>query len=282
MTVWVKPAKGSRMAVPRWMGGRLSLSNELGHWLRQTLPDTDACEPEMRALEPLLTLQREKSRVPAGNELLIETVRARDGEHLFVFLFAGRVVHEGLGALLALRLGRLEPVTLTFGANDYGLIVSGQHLPPVDVERLRALLVPGRLREDVIACIGAAELARRQFHEIARIAGLVLGGHPGHDKSLRYLQASAGLIYDVLAQCDPEHLLLKQALDEVLERTFNFAHLEATLKEMQKREFILQRPERLTPFGFPLWSEWVRGGLSSEDWEARVRRLAEQLEKQAG
>lgn len=282
MTVWVKPAKGSRMAVPRWMGGRLSLSNELGHWLRQTLPDTGACEPEMRTLEPLLALQGEKSRVPAGNELLIETVRARDGEHLFVFLFAGRVVHEGLGALLALRLGRLEPVTLTFGANDYGLIVSGQHLPPVDIEGMRTLLAPGRLREDVIVCIGAAELARRQFHEIARIAGLVLGGHPGRDKSLRHLQASAGLIYDVLAQYDPEHLLLKQALDEVLERTFNFARLEATLKEVQKREFILQRPERLTPFAFPLWSEWVRGGLSSEDWEARVKRLAEQLEKQTG
>ena len=159
-------------------------------------------------------------------------------------------------------------------------MVSGQHLPPVDIEGLRTLLTPDGLREDVIASIGAAELARRQFHEIARIAGLVFGALPGRDKSLRHLQASAGLIYDVLAQYDPEHLLLKQALDEVLERTFNFTRLEATLKEVQKREFIWQRPDRLTPFAFPLWSEWVRGGLSSEDWEARVKRLAEQLEKQ--
>jgi ATP-dependent helicase Lhr and Lhr-like helicase len=281
LTVWVKPARGSRSAVPRWMGGRLSLSNELSHWLQQTIPDTKALEVEMGRLAPLLKLQRESSQVPSLDQLLIEIVRARDGEHLFIFPFAGRIVHEGLGALLALRLGRLAPVTLTFGVNDYGLIVSAQQLPPVDVEQLRALLDPGALHEDVIACIGAAELARRQFHEIARIAGLVFGSYPGSDKSLGAVQASAGLIYDVLAQYDPDHVLLKQALDEVLERTFNFARLQATLEEMQKRDFILQRPARLTPFAFPLWSEWVRGSLSSEDWETRVKRLSEQLENQA-
>jgi Lhr-like helicase len=78
MTVWVKLTKGSRTAVPRWMGGRLSLSNELGHWLRLTLPDDQASEPEMRRLKPLLALQRQQSRI---------------------------------------RLGRLAPVTLTFGAH---------------------------------------------------------------------------------------------------------------------------------------------------------------------
>jgi ATP-dependent Lhr-like helicase len=281
MTVWVKLTKGSRTAVPRWMGGRLSLSNELGHWLQRTLPDDQASEPEMCRLKPLLELQRQKSQIPAPNELLIEIVRARDGEHLFVFPFAGRLVHEGLGALLALRLGRLAPVTLTFGANDYGVVVSGQQLPLIDLGRLRALFDPGSLREDVIECVGATELAKRQFREIARIAGLVFDGYPGRDKSSRNLQASAGLIYDVLTQYDPHHILLQQALDEVCERTFNFARLQATLEEMKTRDLILQRPAALTPFAFPLWSEWARGGLSSEDWESRVHRLAEQLEKQA-
>jgi ATP-dependent helicase Lhr and Lhr-like helicase len=281
MTVWVKLTKGSRTAVPRWMGGRLSLSNELGHWLRRTLPNDQASEPEMRTRKPLLALQRQKSHIPAAHELLIEIIRARDGEHLFVFPFAGRLVHEGLGALLALRLGRLAPATLTFGANDYGVVVSGQQLPQIDLDRLRALFDPGSLRQDVIECIGATELAKRQFREIARIAGLVFDGYPGRDKSLRNLQASAGLIYDVFTQYDPHHVLLQQALDEVCERAFNFARLQATLEEMKTRDLILRRPAALTPFAFPLWSEWVRGGLSSEDWETRVQRLAEQLEKQA-
>jgi ATP-dependent Lhr-like helicase len=41
------------------------------------------------------------------------------------------------------------------------------------------------------------------------------------------------------------------------------------------------RPAQLTPFAFPLWSEWIRGGLSTEDWETRVKRLAAELETRA-
>jgi ATP-dependent Lhr-like helicase len=281
MTAWVRLAKGPRNAVPRWMGGRLALSNELGHWLQQTLADPVPREAEMRRLEPLLSLQRERSVLPQTHQLLAEIVSARDGEHLFVYAFAGRLVHEGLGALLALRLGRIAPATFAFGANDYGVIVSSRQLPPIDTATLRSLLDPTALREDLIASIGVGELARRQFREIARIAGLVFASHPGKDKSVRHLQAGTGLIYDVLAQHDPANILLQQASDEVLQRTFDLHHLEACLQDVHARELVLTRPAQLTPFAFPLWSEWIRGGLSSEDWETRVKRLAAELERRA-
>ncbi len=281
MTAWVKLAKGKRSAVPRWMGGRLALSNELGHWLQRTLSDTTAREPEMRRLAPLLDVQRARSIVPDEHQLLVEIVHARDGEHLFVFAFGGRLVHEGLGALLAMRLGRLAPATLAFGANDYGVLVSTRTLPPIDETRLLALLSPEHLREDLLASIGAGELARRQFREIARIAGLVFSSHPGQGKSVRHLQAGTGLIHDVLMAHDPGHILLQQANDEVLERTFDQRRLHATLIDLAAREFVIQRPAQLTPLGFPLWSEWIRGGLSSEDWQQRVKRLAAQLEQRA-
>ena len=90
------------------------------------------------------------------------------------------------------------------------------------------------MHEDVIACIGAPELARRHFREIARIAGLVFDSYPGRDKSLGGVQASAGLIYDVLAQYDPHHVLLKQALDEVRERMFNFTRCRPAWKRCKR------------------------------------------------
>lgn len=278
MTAWVRLAKGARTAVPRWMGGRLALSNELGRWLQKTLADDGAREAEMRSLRPLLSLQRARSALPKPHQLLVERVHARDGEHLFVFPFAGRLVHEGLGALLALRLGRIAPATLAFGANDYGVIVSAARLPELGSDDLRTLLATAHAREDLVASIGAGELARRQFREIARIAGLVFASHPGRDRSLRHLQAGTGLIYDVLERHDPTHILLRQATDEVLARSFDLAHLLACLDDLAQREIVLTRPAQLSPFGFPLWSEWIRGGLSSEDWETRVKRLAAQLE----
>lgn len=44
----------------------------------------------------------------------------------------------------------------------------------------------------------------------------------------------------------------------------------------------LQQPASLTPLGFPLWAERLRGQFSNEDWRTRVQRAAQQLERRHG
>jgi len=195
-----------------------------------------------------------------------------------VFPFAGRLAHEGLAALLAFRLARDAPASFSFAVNDYGLVVGGRRLPTLDASRLRRLLSPDDLAADLGGSLNLAELARRQFREVARVAGLVFQGLPGRSKSMRQLTASSTLLYDVLAEHEPGHVLLRQARDEVLRGQLEVARLEAALRDAQARTLRLERPERLTPFGFPLWAESIRGQLSSEDWQDRVRRMAERLE----
>ena len=60
------------------------------------------------------------SRIPAKAELLIERVKTREGYHLFFYPFAGKLVHEGLAALFAYRLSRLQPISFSIASNDYG------------------------------------------------------------------------------------------------------------------------------------------------------------------
>ena len=278
MTAWVRLARGQRGNVPRWLGGRLSLSNELGPWLQQVVADADPKEQELRALAPVLLSQRERSAVPQRDQVLVEQLRVRNIALLFVYPFAGRRVHEGIAALLALRLSRMQPVTIAFGVNDYGLMLSANKLPELDESLLRKLLSVDQLRDDLLSSIASGELARRQFREVARIAGLVFASHPGQDRSVRHLQAGTGLIHDVLAAHEPEHILLQQATQEVLENNFDFTALTETLERCAHAKLLTCTPARLTPFGFPLWAESIRGGLSSEDWQTRVRRIAEQLD----
>jgi ATP-dependent Lhr-like helicase len=263
------------------MGGKMPLSTELAAGVQALLAESDPTDPEMVLARPMLTAQRASSRVPGPDELLVEIVRARDGEHLFVYPFAGRHAHEGLAALIAYRLARLEPASFSFAVNDYGLAVGGKRLPALDEAAVRALLSPLRLAEDLAGSLNLAELARRQFREIARVAGLVFQGLPGRAKSMRQLTASSSLIYDVLAEHEPGHVLLRQAHDEVMRGQLEITRLTAAVHAAQARTLRLQRPERLTPFGFPLWAEGIRGQLSSEDWQVRVRRMAQQLEDQA-
>jgi ATP-dependent Lhr-like helicase len=282
MTAYVRIAKSGEGSVPKWMGGRMPLSSELGREVEAVFGG-DRQQPELRAIAPLLALQARLSALPARGTLLSESIKARDGHHLFVYPFAGRQVHEGLASLLSMRWGRLQANTFGFAANDYGLVLSPAREVPMDAALLRELLDPDGLLEDLRASLNLGELARRQFREIARVAGLLSPSLPGRaPRSQRQLQASSGLLYDVLQRFDPGHLLLAQAEREVFSAQLEISRLAATLEECAQRDIALHQLKGLTPLSFPLWAESMRGQLSTEDWKTRVQRAAAKLEQQHG
>ncbi|MEM9799082.1 MAG: ligase-associated DNA damage response DEXH box helicase [Planctomycetota bacterium] len=281
----VRSSSKATALVPRWYGGRMPLSNELADAVRRAMGairhGRAAESPELDAVAPLFALQADASRVPNEDELLVERVRTRDGDHAFLFPLEGRLVHEGLAALLAWRATRRARVTITQSVNDWGIELVARRELPIGDEDWRALLAPDDLLEDLLACLDGAGLARRHFREIARVAGLVHPGLPGQRKGQRQLQASAGLVYDVLAEHDPDNLLLHQARREVMERTLELSRMRRALESIQRRAIRVERPERLTPLAFPLWAERIRERVSSESWEDRVRQMAEKLESTA-
>jgi len=279
MTAYVRLVKQGDGMVPRWMGSRMPLSSRLAAQLHETLAG-DRRSPEMRALEPLLAVQARLSRIPSPGMLLVEVVRRRDGQHVFVFPFAGRRAHEGLAALLAWRLGQREANTFSLSANDLGFMLSPQRPLALNEDGLRELLTPARLAEELAHGANLGELARRQFRGIARVAGLLPPSLPGRaPRSLRQLQASSGLLFDVLSRHDPDHLLLHLARREALEEDLQVAELAALLQRLHEVPLHIAAPASLTPLGFPLWADSMRAHLSTEDWQARVRRAAEQLER---
>ena len=282
MTAYVRIAKKGQGVVPKWMGGRMPLSSELGREV-EAIFGGNLQEPELRAIAPLLALQARLASLPATGTLLAESIHARDGQHLFVYPFAGRQVHEGLASLLSLRWGRLQANTFSFAANDYGLVLAPANDCELDAVVLRELLSPNALLEDLRASLNLGELARRQFREIARVSGLLSPSLPGRTpRSQRQLQASSGLLYDVLQRFDPGHLLLAQAEQEVLSAQLEVSRLSATLADCAGRDIILHQLKSLTPLSFPLWAESMRGQLSTEDWKTRVQRAAASLEKKHG
>ncbi|MEO5963520.1 MAG: DNA ligase-associated DEXH box helicase, partial [Thermomonas sp.] len=279
MTAYVRIAKVRDGRVPKWAGGRMPMSSELGRQVLLTL-QRDRHSPEMRYARGLLDLQASLSQLPSPQRSVAESIHTRDGWHLFLYPFAGRVVNEGLAALLALRWGRIQPNTFGYAANDYGLVVSAQARAEMDVASLARLLSPNHVREDLLEGVNLSELSRRQFREVARVAGLLPPSLPGRaPRSMRQLQASSGLLFDVLRQHDPGHMLLEQAQREVMEQQLDVAAIAAALTQLRMTGPDLQHPASLTPFSFPLWAESMRGQLSNEDWKTRIARTAKQLEE---
>ena len=276
MTALVRPAKPGAATVPRWQGGRSPLSSEVSESVRELLEEYlegRAQEPELRAVERLLALQQRWSRIPRRHELLVEQCETREGHHVFVYPFEGRHVHVGLSALLAWRLARTRPASFSLAFNDCGFeLLSRERFELLPLLKA-GLLSPENLLGDVLASLNAAELSRRQFREIARVAGLVFQGYPGQQKTNRQVQATSGLLYDVFARWDAGNPLLAQAEREVLERELEFSRLAAAVRRLSTAPVVLRRTEKPTPFAFPLMVARLREKLSSEKLADRVRRM---------
>jgi ATP-dependent Lhr-like helicase len=172
-------------------------------------------------------------------------------------------------------------MTLSFAVNDYGMeLLADRNLPPEEV-LAEGLFSTENLTEDLQEAVNAAELARRHFREIARISGLVASRFPGRRKSAAQLQASSGLLFDVLNRYDPENRLLAQARFEVLETRLEHRRLAACLERIASSRCRITRPPRVTPLAFPIMVDRLRASISSEKLLERLQRLLDGLNRAA-
>jgi ATP-dependent helicase Lhr and Lhr-like helicase len=280
MTVLVRKSNATKSIVPSWDGGRMPLSSNLGRMLRQKF--NEALHPtdiELRSLKPLFDLQQKLSHVPQENELLIEQIETKDGYHLFVYSFEGRLVHEAMAAILAYRISKITPITFSLAMNDYGFELLSDQPIPVDDSNVDDLFSTDNLFEDIQRSVNSTEMARRKFRDIAVIGGLIFQGYPGEQRKARHLQASASLLFNVFTEYEPNNLLLRQAYYEVMEQQMEEVRLRNMLQRIQNSKIILTFPMQLTPFCFPIKVDSMRENMSSEKLEDRVKRMQAQLER---
>ena len=229
----------------------------------------------------MLETQAHLSRIPTPKTILIEKLVSREGQHLFIYPFAGRNAHIGLGSLLAWRMAKDAPNTFSISINDYGLELLSAL--PVETAGLRdqSLFDEGDLLHDVLASLNSSELARRRFREIARVSGLVSTGYPGQPKSTRQLQASSTLFYEVFRKYDADNMLLSQAQSEVLSQELDIKRLAAVLKRMREQKVVFVDLAVPSPFALPLMVERFREQLTTEKLKDRLERMLKEMEREA-
>ncbi|MEM8768863.1 MAG: ligase-associated DNA damage response DEXH box helicase [Pseudomonadota bacterium] len=300
--VWVKASRAAEHA-PKWIGDELPLSEPLADavvsilaGLRQELlagsinVERGEEPPELTRARRMLALQAQVARVPGARQILAELCdpskesqvvstsgsngRAAGGSHLFLYPFAGQLANRLLASLLAWRISQRWPVTFALSANEYGLELHAAE--PFDfTEALKDPMLFDRstLHEDALQAVNAAELGRRQFRRVARVAGLIDEGLPSARKSARQLQTSAGLLYDVFAQHEADNLLFLQAQQEALDIHFEPERLHGVLARLSAEGLEIVRTERPSPMSFALTLDRVEARVSSETLRRRVERL---------
>lgn len=281
LTVLVRKSSAKKSIVPSWQGGRMPLSSNLGAMLRRKFNEAfeQPKDVELIALQPLFIKQEQLSHVPKADELLIEQIETKDGFHLFVFPFEGRLVHEAMAAVLAYRISRITPITFSIAMNDYGFELLSDQPIPVDDTNVYNLFSTEDLFVDIQRSVNSTEMARRKFRDIAVVGGLIFQGYPGEHKKARHLQSSASLLFNVFTEYDPDNLLVRQAYNEVMEQQMEEVRLRNMLERIQQSKIVLTFPTQLTPFCFPIKADSMRENMSSEKLEDRIRKMQSQLER---
>jgi ATP-dependent Lhr-like helicase len=281
MAAYVRKATRHKGTVPTWQGSKMALSTELSDAVLEMMQQAARGEftgPELQAARPMLLTQQRLSKIPTPTTLLVESYVSREGQHLYVYPFAGRNVHLGLASLLAWRLARERPNTFSISINDYGFeLVSAEAF---DVEPVTSQIAfSGEdLLHDVLASLNSGELAQRRFREIARVAGLISTGYPGQPKSARQLQASSALFFEVFRKYDAGNLLLSQAENEVLSQELEISRLAGTLQRMREKRVDFAQLAHPSPMSLPLMVERFREKLTTETLAARLERILKDVE----
>ncbi len=282
MVAYVRKSSKKTGIIPSWAGGRMPLSSQLSKVLRDKINEVAIGiykDEELIALKPLMDLQENLSKLPCSDELLIEIFISKEGTHIFVYPFEGRLVHEGMASLLSYRLTQTKPMSFSLAMNDYGFeILTDSEVPKEFITK--ELFSTENLLNDILHSLNANELARRKFRDIANIAGLVFTGFPGKNISNKHLQASTSLLFDVFEEYEPNNLLVKQAYNEALTVQLEEFRMREALLRIAGQKLIIKEIKRPTPFAFPIMVDSLnREKLSTESLEERIKKMQIRYEK---
>jgi ATP-dependent Lhr-like helicase len=284
MDAIVSRAHATDAKVPAYAGGKFPLSTYLAERVRRMLSERRDWAKLPEQVSYWLQLQSAFSVVPNAREMLLETFPRGHRYYLVCYPFEGRLAHQTLGMLLTRRLERAGAAPLGFVANEYALAVWGLNDMSAMIRsgrlNLRDLFDEDMLGDDLDAWLAESNLMKRSFRVCATISGLIERRHPGQEKSGRQMTASSDLIYDVLRQHEPGHVLLKAAFADAATGLIDLRRLGEFLKRISGR---IRHSEvsHVSPLAVPVMLEIGRESVPGDAGDTLLRETAEELVAEA-
>jgi ATP-dependent helicase Lhr and Lhr-like helicase len=266
--------------IPAYAGGRFPLSTYLADQVRAMLADHGRWHVLPEQVRDWLALQREKSMLPARDELLVETFPRGQRFFFIAYCFEGRLAHQTLGMLLTRRLERAGARPLGFVATDYSLAIWGLNDIGEMIARghlsLADLFDEDMLGDDLEAWLDESFMLKRTFRNCAVISGLIERRHPCKEKTGRQVTVSTDLIYDVLRSHEPDHVLLEATRRDAASGLLDIGRLGAMLSRIKGH--VVHRPlDRVSPLAVPIMLEIGREPVAGEAQDAVLAEAAEDL-----
>ncbi|HEY1709297.1 MAG TPA: ligase-associated DNA damage response DEXH box helicase [Rhizomicrobium sp.] len=277
-SAYVSLAHDPEAQIPSYQGGKFPLSTFLAGRVREMVADPKMWGELPEPVGEWLRIQQWRSVLPKPDQLLVETFPRGTRHYMVCYPFEGRLAHQTLGMLLTRRLERLRMRPLGFVANEYSLALWGLR----DMERLdmAKLFDEDMLGDDLDAWLAESNLYKRTFRNCAIISGLIERRLPGKEKTGRQVNFSSDLIYDVLREHEPDHILLRATYEEAGYGLLDVARLADALKRVQGH-IVTKALDRVSPLAVPALLQIGREMIAGEANEDILRESEDALIRDA-
>ncbi len=276
MSVEVTRRADKTPKIATFMGTKFATSTQLSQRILRMFQQDEWPDLPQHTAE-WLHMQRDWSKLPEADRILVESFPHDGRAHTCFYGFAGRNAQQTLGLLLTKRMEELNLNPLGFVSTDYATLVWG--LNPV--EDPAVLFDPNALHDGFTDWLAGNAVMKRTFRASATIAGLIQRNLPQARTSGRQATFSSDILYDTLAKYDPNHLIMQVTREEALRGLVDFGRVEEMLARTAGRVDHVILP-RVSPLAAPMLLEMGRVPIAGAGRQRLMEVAAARLMEEAG
>lgn len=191
--------------------------------------------------------------------------------HYFFHSLIGRAANDALSRVITSRLSKLRGGNAVATPHDYGFVLTVAQNQFFTAAEIPQLLAPESFLEDLHAALAPSEMLKYHFRNAAQTGLMVYRNFFAQRKSVRKLQWSAEVIFNVLQQHEPDHVLLREARRDSLHTFLDAPAALAFLRE--KRPVRTRAVDRVPPLSFAMYATKIKEALLVEDPAETMERL---------
>lgn len=245
---------------------------------RSNEPEPDAfrsVETAQLVMAPVAITARRKSRAPAPVKAQPGTPSGNPSRHYFFHALIGRAANDALSRVVALRLSRQLGGNAVATADDYGFVLSLGSDRALDPALLPPLFSTDRFLEDLDESLARSHLLKHHFRNAAQTGLMIYRNYFGQSKAAKKVQWSAEVIFNVLAQHEPAHVLLREARRDAYHSFLDAARALAYTKDLveSKRPIRLRTVPLVPPLSFGMFATKIKEALLVEDPRETLEQL---------
>lgn len=197
----------------------------------------------------------------------------RAARHYFFHCLIGRAGNEALSRVVALRLSRLRGGNAVATPDDYGFVLTVAPQQAISKADLPALLSPGNFAADLELALSRSDLLKYHFRNAAQTGLMVYRNFFGEQKSLKKLQWSSEVIFNVVQQYEPDHVLLREARRDAVHVYIDIENAARFVQAVSAMEIHLRPVAQVPPLSFAIFATKIKEALLVEDPREMTERL---------